>query len=315
MLLIDNHFDEYLKDCEKISLHPKINYDYFPDSINDLKNIIFYGPSGVGKYTQMLKSIKKYSPSELKYEKRITITFNKNDYIFKISDIHFEVDIQLLGCNSKLLWNEIFTNIVDIILARSDCKVGIIVCKNFHNINNDLLEVFYSYIQKTSNLINIKFILLTEAVGFLPNNIYNCCKLIRIPRPSRVNYSKIVKLSSDIELDNISNIKNIKLTGSINNFNKPICNEILQDILHVDKLDLKEFRNNIYNIFIYNLEVGHCLWYILSHLITNENIKEPDVNGVYLELIKFLLHYNNNYRPIYHLENYLLYLVTKIHGF
>ena len=30
----------------------------------------------------MLKSIKKYSPSELKYEKKISINFNKQSYFF-----------------------------------------------------------------------------------------------------------------------------------------------------------------------------------------------------------------------------------------
>jgi len=315
MLLIDNHFDEYVKECERVSLHKNITYDDFPEKINELKNVIFYGPSGVGKYTQMLKCIKRYSPSELKYEKRITITFNKSDYIFKISDIHFEVDVQLLGCNSKLLWNEIYTNIVDIILARPDSKVGIIVVKNFHNINNDLLETFYSYMQKVKNIIDIKFILLTEALGFLPNNIYNCCKLIRIPRPSRKSYNTIVKVATDIELDNISNIKNLLFVESTHNFNKPICKKILDSILNLEGLDLKEFRNDIYNLFIYNLDVYQCLWYILFDLISNHKIKEEDMGGVYIELIKFLQQYNNNYRPIYHLENYLLYLVTKIYGF
>ena len=134
MLLTENHFDEYINHSNKISLHPNINYDYFPKELRDLKNLIFYGPGGVGKYTQMLKSISQYSPSKLKYEKRITITYNKNNYIFKISDIHFEIDMSLLGCNAKLLWNEIYTNIINIILARTDNKIGIIVCKNFHKI-------------------------------------------------------------------------------------------------------------------------------------------------------------------------------------
>ena len=33
----------------------------FPKNLTNFKNIIYYGPSGVGKYTQMLCSIKKYS--------------------------------------------------------------------------------------------------------------------------------------------------------------------------------------------------------------------------------------------------------------
>ena len=89
-----------------------------PSSIHSLKNLIYYGPSGVGKYTQMLKLLKKYSPSELKYEKKITVVYNKEQFFFKISDIHYEVDMSLLGCNSKLLWHDIYQQIVDSISAK-----------------------------------------------------------------------------------------------------------------------------------------------------------------------------------------------------
>ena len=52
----------------------------------------------------------------------------------------------LLGCNAKLLWNDIFNHIIDII-STSKHKKGIIVCKNFHEIHSELLEIFYSYMQ------------------------------------------------------------------------------------------------------------------------------------------------------------------------
>ena len=79
MKFLDSHFDEYIKSSHSISLHPllKNKFKSFPDDVNSLKNIILYGPAGVGKYTQMLNAIKKYSPSEFKYEKKLTIIYNK----------------------------------------------------------------------------------------------------------------------------------------------------------------------------------------------------------------------------------------------
>ena len=69
--------------------------------------------------------------------------------------------MSLLGCNSKTLWHEIFFQLVDIISVKQN-KIGIIVCKNFHTINSELLEIFYSYMQqynmKNSNIL-IKFIM------------------------------------------------------------------------------------------------------------------------------------------------------------
>jgi DNA replication protein DnaC len=72
MKFYESHFEEYIIENKRENLHPKLEklYSKFPKEINKLRNLIFYGPSGVGKYTQMLKAIKKYSPSELKYEKK-----------------------------------------------------------------------------------------------------------------------------------------------------------------------------------------------------------------------------------------------------
>ena len=88
MKFYETHFDDYIN--QENVLHKKMDkiYDTFPSDLKTLNNIIMYGPSGVGKYTQMLFAIKKYSPSELKYEKKISINFNKSIYYFKISDIH-----------------------------------------------------------------------------------------------------------------------------------------------------------------------------------------------------------------------------------
>ena len=121
MKFYETHFEEYITENNRINLHPKLNkiYNKFPNKLVLLKNLIFYGPSGSGKYTQMLKSIKQYSPTELKYEKKISVTYNKQQYFFKISDIHFEIDMSLLGCNSKLLWHEIYQQIIDVISAKT----------------------------------------------------------------------------------------------------------------------------------------------------------------------------------------------------
>ena len=189
------HFEEYISSNQKEDLHPKLNkiFQKFPKKINELQNVLFYGPSGVGKYTQMLKLIKRYSPTELKYEKKISITFNKQQYFFRISDIHYEIDMSLLGCNSKLLWHDIYLQIVDIISAKIE-KSGIIVCKYFHEIHSELLENFYSYMQQNNSLsIKINFMLITENISFIPDNILNCCEVINVPRPTKLLYNKCLK--------------------------------------------------------------------------------------------------------------------------
>jgi len=315
----ETHFEEYLQSSLKNNLHPKLEKLFltFPKKMSDLKNVIFYGPGGVGKYTQMLRSIKKYSPSELKYEKKISVVYNKQNYLFKISDIHYEIDMELLGCNSRLLWHEIYLQLIDVISAKTD-KSGIIVCKNFHEIHPELLENFYSYMQQNNNAsVEIKFIIITEEISFMPDNILNACEVVSVPRPSKTLYNKCIKskLTNNILLENISNIKSFHSPEKENFIShKIICDKILESMMNVHDLKFQKFRDLIYDIFIYNLNITQCVWYILSELINQNKIKGVDVSPILIKTYSFFQYYNNNYRPIYHVENYLLYLVKIINN-
>lgn len=317
----ETHFEEYLTANSRENLHPKLTklYAKFPTCINDLKNIIFYGPSGTGKYTQMLHSIKKYSPSELKYERKISMTFNKQQYFFKVSDIHYEVDMSLLGCNSKLFWHEIYEHIVDIISAKAD-KSGIILCKYFHDIHGELLDNFYSYMQQNLLGVDIKFILITEELSFIPDNVLNCCEVIHVARPPKTLYTKCLlhkchKLSSKVKPDCITNIKLLHMFNEdIMLQYKIICNKIINHLVNIQSLNFLKFRDLLYDLFIYNLDVSDCIWYILSHLIKEGLCKQEDLSQIMIRTYVFFQYYNNNYRPIYHVENYFLYLAKTIHG-
>ena len=64
-----------------------------------------------------------------------------------------------------------------------------------------------------SNSINVdlKLILITEELSFIPDNIINCCQVIKVPRPSRNIYNRCLKtkINKTFKLDEITNIKNI----------------------------------------------------------------------------------------------------------
>jgi hypothetical protein len=320
MKYYETHFEEYIHESQRENLHPKLNkiYEKFPKHISNLKNLIFYGPSGVGKYTQMLKSIKKYSPSELKYEKKISVTYNKQQYVFKISDIHYEIDMSLLGCNSKLLWHDIYQQIIDIISAKTE-KSGIMVCKYFHEVHSELLDNFYSYMQQNSSLsVDLKFIIITEELTFIPDNILNCCEIVNVSRPTKTSYVKCLKtkLPNKLKLENITNIKILHLYNEDLMLQyKIICNKIIDNIVNANELQFLKFRDILYDIFIYNLDITDCIWYILSSLIEKDKIKKEQLPNILKRTYCFFQYYNNNYRPIYHLENYLFNLIKVVHNF
>lgn len=301
----ETRFEDYIENNNKSSLHPQLNklYETFPHTINDLKNIIFYGPKGVGKYTQALSLIKRYSPSILKYEKKMSIALNKNTYYYKISDVHFEVDMSLLGCNSKMLWNEIYTQITDIILSKSG-NTGIILCKHFHNIHSELLDIFYSYMQTINSPIQLKFIIITEELSFISNNILNCCRIISVPKPTKTLNNKCLnKKQLSLEYKQLTHPHEL------------ICMNLLDCILNIEEYKFLELRDKLYDILIYDLDITNCIWFIFETLIEQNKIKHENITDILIKTYTFFKYYNNNYRPIYHLESYVFYLIKNIYGF
>jgi len=337
----ETQFDEYITNAEQYDLHPELKdiYEKMPKNIKDMSNMIIHGPCGVGKYTQLLRILKQYSPSELKYEKKLTIQTEKQTYSYPISDIHYEIDMSLLGCNSKLLWSEIFQQIVDIVLVKHD-KFGIIVCKNFHNIHTELLEIFYSYIQQYNHEysnIQIRYIIVSEHISFMPNNILNSCYILSIKRPTKSKYEELFQhLNRDnvretgnspmimdmIDQEQILNIKEIRSLLNVSDptkipvdFFNVICDAIIKEMENHEKINIAVFRDIIYDILIYNLDIGECIWYIMTHFIRTCDLNPRVVMAITKKTYSFLKYYNNNYRPIYHLESILFYFIIQIYGY
>ena len=304
-------FEEYINECNRYNLHKKKEplFNALNDDIKKQNNLIFYGPAGVGKYTQVLNYIKKYSPTNLRFERKITFNSNKKQYMFNVSDIHFEIDMSLLGCHSKVLFNDIYYHILDILSARAH-GTGIIVCKNFHHIHSELLEIFYSYMQTLN-------ILVTEHISFIPRNILNICQIISFKRPTKSNYSRATSktLMANVSIKDIVNIKDIKSkVKNLCNINKVVCDKILNLIRNYKDIQFLNLRDVLYEIFIYNLDIHACLYYIIQNIVEENDINKESIAKIFIKLFKFLRLYNNNYRPIYHLESFIFYLCIIIHG-
>jgi len=325
MKFYQSTFKEYIDSKENYNIHDEcIPFD-------KLQNSIFYGPSGIGKYSYVLNIIKKFSNTHLKYEKKVTCINDKQEHCYKMSDIHFEIDFSLLGCNSKQIWNDIFLQINEIVALRPN-KIGIILCKNFHHVHRELLDLFYSYIEQgRSNIYNIKlyFFIVSEHISFLPYCILNSCNNVCIKPPSKDKYINLMKnvcnfskhkkkIESILSCSKINNIKELYCIDSLTDENQIDTFNIINDniISFIENFktnpDYLQFRELLYDILTYDLEIGDCILYIYSYFIENEIIKPEEINDVLKDLHENLQYYNNNYRPIYHLERIFYKLVLYL---
>jgi hypothetical protein len=315
MKFLSTKFEDYINECEKFNLHEDL---YKILKKNPYKNLLFYGPSGVGKYTQSLNFIKRFSPSHLKYERKMNYNFNnKKEYVFKVSDIHIEIDMCLLGCNAKVLFNDLYYHILDIFSTREK-KFGIILLKNFHKIHKELLENFYSYMQSLEHKnMNLTYIILSEQISFIPKNILNRCDIISVGRPTKQKYSKCIskQIKKKINVNKINNIKDLKFDiVEFMDDDKYYTDLIIENIESYEKINFLEFRDILYDVLIFHINIEQIIYNIITHFIKMNKLNIDSLENVYTKLYIFLKQYNNNYRPIYHLENYMYYLCKVIHG-
>jgi hypothetical protein len=97
-----------------------------------------------------------------------------------------------------------------------------------------------------------------------------------------------------------------------------ICDNIIAKIVQHDTLDILSLRDNLYDILLYGLDVTECLWYILYYFVEMNILTFEDrtvLSEIMEKIDSFLKYYNNNYRPIYHLESIFIYLITKIYKY
>jgi len=320
MKFLETKCEDYIQKCQTLNLHPELSA-YFAAAtgpLADQNNLILYGPKGVGKYTQALNYVRHFSPTALKYERKMNINFqNKRQHVFRISDIHFEVDMQLLGCNARVLWNKVYHHILDILSTRQN-QEGIIVCKNFQCIHSELLDIFYSYMQTLAHRsITLTYVILTEQISFIPSDILKRCMVIPVRRPTKARYGKCLgaPLPKHLDMDAIVNIKDLQ-TGvtQLMNPTEKIVRQIVDKIKNYDEMEFLAFRDLLYDIFIYHLDINECMWEVITHLIKEEKITTEQLGEIFSELYGFLKFFNNNYRPIYHLEKFTLTLCKIIHG-
>lgn len=245
------------------------------------KNLIIYGPPLSNKYIYALSLLSEASPTNLSYEKKITVVYNNNEIVYRMSDIHIEINFEFLGCVAKNLWASIYQDIKQIVANKN----FYILCKNFSTVNNELMENFYTYIN--NELPHVHFILLTDNIGCIPEEIVNASLCYPIKRGSIIT-QKDVKIKTQF------------------------IGKIVEFILDSETFNIKSLRNILYEMLIYQEDVYNVIFELIKE-VNNHVLIEPQKMIKLLNETKNILKlFNNNYRSIYHLENFIVTIIKTI---
>jgi len=135
---------------------------------------------------------------------------------------------------------------------------------------------------------------------------------------------------NDIKPKNLINLKEIYSFPMVktiydlpkDNFNVVCDNIISEMMIHHnfymdvnknvnDVIDMIRFRDQIYDILIYNLDASECIWYIFTHFISLDYFDQKLIDKLLEQNYIFLKQYGNNYRAIFHIESILFTMITS----
>ena len=103
----------------------------------------------------------------------------------------------------------------------------------------------------------------------------------------------------------------------LNNNKYGLISDSLYDIIiNPNELKFTKFRDILYDLLIYNYDIGRVIYTLLSNINSQSIIMvdEKKYMRMYIKIYEFLKNYNNNYRPIYHLELLMFNIISILHG-
>ena len=307
---------EYLASAREQPLHSWLTsiIQSTPTDPRSLPHLLLHGPPGVGKYTCALRLLEKYSPSALKYEKKLSVPAYKPGAApvdLRMSDVHFEVDLSMLGCNAKPLWAAIYGAIGDANAVASG-QHSFVLCRQLESAPRDLL-VQLSPLLTYRPRRPLTFILITEHACRLPSCLVERCRRLTIPRPSQAAYQRIGAPAARIDRSTISNIKPLLSGTEQVEVYRPSARTICASVADPDNIDLYAVRLSIYDALIRGLEPGRLVREVLSEAEASGLVGEAG-NPAMLRLARdFFAAYKHYYRPIYHLETLAVSLAKLVH--
>lgn len=297
-------FDEYLRvRATRPTIHPAISAKLC--SLDTPHNLIIYGRKSIGKYYLAMDMVRKFSPLDLQYEKMMPISYNKKTYTIRISDVHFEIDMQMLGTNSRLIWQSIFTAVLDIAqAAMTKSRTRFIMLKNFQDVSSEMYDLLLCYIDdRITKPANIYYIVITESISLLHNEMLDKFAIVQVPVPSE---AALLRMNGD----EVGLWKRPSAKISYNEYEVRIFQNLMQCIDGFTASRCVDLRNGIYDVLIYNLSPLNIIFRIMRHMMIGNDACR--IAEVFFRLNDMMIEYNNNYRPIIHLERFVIYFVDVL---
>lgn len=236
-------------------------------------HFVIYGNNYMKSYHYMLENMKILSPSNLSFSRKTTIETSNQNIVLPMSDIHLEIDFELLGVNEYALFFEIYHHLTENIVLNK--KKLLVVCLHFDQIKKELMEVFYNFL----NNDRVVFVFIVKDICYM--------------------HPYILKKSV------IKKCKNNDSSNSSVQFHSKI-DAMIPHIIHENQWSFFQWREKLYELLILNYNIHDCFSYLIECLVKQDYLNYMNIDVFFSKYTDILEKYNNNYRTIYHLERFIL---------
>lgn len=252
--------------------------------LSEHNQYIFHHHNSFENYINILDLLRQKSPSNLKYSRKIDISVQNNNYSFNTSDVHVEIDFELLGVNETNVILELMQHIKE----NMSYSHFYILCLHFEKVKSELCRLFKSFI----HIKNVSFILSTRTI-------------------SQMEESFIDDYNIKVYGKSKSNGKKHMIDDSITNSNlMTSCVKSIFDYIINKTNNLFQLRELIYKWFILNINIHEALCHLFENLIKKGYIHENNINSIMKDYVHIMERFNNNYRSIFHIEYFIISLIN-----
>jgi hypothetical protein len=234
----------------------------------------------------------------------------KMDYNMRIGPNYFVIDMEILGCNQKSIFIELLDYIYNS-FGNSGIYSGVnqqpnivpkyIILKNFHTVRNEVYDILYSQLRGDEYSVHAgkyKFVIHTNTVACIPLHIigyFNHVHVDCIGEPG----TSVSNTNGGIDVNAFSpHTQTADMIQYIMKFNHEI-----------DTMDIQLIRTYLYEVLTLCLSPHDVLWVIVQNICSRHPKLTTCIINLYVECF---VDYSSKYRPIYHLEKFLVATITTV---
>lgn len=244
--------------------------------------MIVYGQNPRASHEVITEYLAPYSPTNLKYKRKITYHGSKLDHVISVSDVHYAIDVPSINIEGLSAWFAALDLVRNSIVAQGRTS-GLIVLYGLDQATNNLIAAVEQQIgQQLTTEVRLYCWIETRSLTCLPYSMLQFCNIVTASTSYQAKPTW-----RDSTIDNIADL-------------------IISEVQKGNKASIVLIRQHLYNVITSTLTIHDLVWPLLGKFVDclSETAILPleMLEEITIKCICSCSTASSGYRPILHLE-------------